>query len=143
MGLIYNAETAVKASIQQVDREETAALNSLGIYGRSQDLQTVPWSITDNGDPVYTEVITTNIIVTGVIFNANCKDTAGVASVNMYVEIAGYRVQGPVLTITNGWDSSSVYVPIPNWIVEAGQEIVLGRTGGSDGGSMSVIGYFA
>jgi len=143
MGLLYNASTAVPQSLQQTDRENTAALNELGIYGRSQDIQTVPFSITDNGDPTYTYVATERLVITGVVFTANCKDMAGIANVNMNVLIAGNEITGPTLTVTNGWDSAQSYVPVPNWILDVGQTIVIDRSGSGEGGQMTVIGYYA
>jgi len=89
MGLTYNPATAVSRSVQQDDRENTAALNNLEIFGRSQDIQTVPFSVSDNGDPDYDYTATDRLIITGVVFCGNCKDMTGVASLNMSVTIAG------------------------------------------------------
>ncbi len=136
MALKYNTETSVPRDIKTQSEIETEFLNQENIVGRESDIQTNAWSITA------TTTLSYDVVITGCALNVECADDSGNSNGNASATFKGFTLGNIIITGDNSTGlSGSLFVPIPNWLVKAGEVITI-NTGGSDGtGRVVVIGY--
>jgi hypothetical protein len=79
MGLRYDQETAVSRSIQQVDTEETAVLNGLDIYGRSEQIQNelVNYNLYGTDNSTVSLTIPEDFVLTEISVSVSCSNATG------------------------------------------------------------------
>lgn len=132
----------VRRPIEQIDREETNALNIAGVYGRSEQFQSEAWSYTATADD--THVIDQDVIITGIATSVRCADSTGSSNASAYITIKGTQIRGAMV---EGDDSTGVaqtlFIPIPNWLLRAGEEITVNISTSDGTASVSIIGYYA
>jgi len=150
MGFIFNEDTAVPQDdiIQQQQYDEY--MNSNNLVGRSQQIQTKPWShdfdfnsISSPDTLSYTT--TEDIIITSIVMNLSGEDNA---AQDAEIHFCIGTTTNKIITIRtsyhiNGQSNNTAVVPIPNWDIKAGTVLIgLGdRSGGNNHGAISVIGY--
>lgn len=131
----------VPVSIEQADRENTAALNEKGIYGRSQALQTnlfvysFEWG---GGAAVQTYTLPQNVILTGIYLTADGVANSGTQTAAAYhTAFDSDNLIGSIKAITDVGlpKTEQTYIPIPNWNLPAGSDII----GYGLGGEHSVV----
>ncbi len=136
MGLTYNENTAVERDIKTELAAETEFLNQNAITGRESAIQTEAWSIDSTTTLAY------DVIITGCALSVKCADDIGASNANASAEFKGFLLGAISITGDGSTGvSSTLFIPIPNWIARKGEVITISTGGANGSGRAVVIGY--
>jgi len=139
--LLYNQDTAVERPTDQQYKEQTDYLNQYNIVGRETDKQTQIVTFTRTTSGISTYTMSRKVILTGCYGNI-LQTTA--TSGDILITANGQTILSfECSTSPAGGNSQTytTYVPLPNILMEVGQQIIINLSAGSFAGI--VYAYYA
>jgi len=132
----------IPSNIPKIENEaNTKYLNAENIIDRDTEIQSSqPFSYSSYSG---TLILDADVVLTGAQLDITSEDSGGNFSGSLTVYISGKIIGQLNVSGANGFASKTIFIPLPNWEIKAGEKIQISSGGSGDTGLATVLGYYS